>query len=39
MTRAWEIARKAAGLFGGKPSEYIRGTVKMAWNAIKKHMD
>lgn len=35
MTRAWEIARKAASLFGGKPSEYIRGTVKMAWNAIK----
>ena len=39
MTRAWEIARKAASLFGGKPSEYIRGTVKMAWNAIKEERE
>lgn len=39
MTRAWEIARKAASPFGGKPSEYIRGTVKMAWNAIKEERE
>ena len=32
MSRAWEIARAAATIFGGRPIEYIRGgAVKMAW--------
>ena len=32
MTRAWEIARAAATIFGGNAIEYIRGgAVKMAW--------
>ena len=32
MTRAWEIARAAATIFGGSAIEYVRGgALKMAW--------
>lgn len=35
MKRAWEIARAAATIYGGKAIEYIRGgAVKMAWREI-----
>lgn len=32
MKRAWEIAKAAAVIFGGRPVDYIYGgAVKMAW--------
>lgn len=35
MTRAWEIAKAAAVIFGGRPVDYIYGgAVKMAWAEI-----
>ena len=35
MTAAWRLAKKAAKKFGGKAIEYISGTLKMAWAAVK----
>lgn len=35
MTAAWRLAKKAAKKFGGKTIEYISGTLKMAWGAVK----
>lgn len=35
MTNAWKIAREAAKKFGGKASEYISGSLKMAWKMAK----
>lgn len=35
MKRAWEIAKAAATIFGGKASDYIRGgALKMAWAEV-----
>lgn len=31
MTRAWEIARAAVQVHGGKASEYIADALRMAW--------
>lgn len=31
MTRAWEIARMAAHVFGGKAHSYIAGAMVQAW--------
>lgn len=36
MSRAWEIAKKAAATHGGKAVEYISAALKMAWAEIKK---
>jgi len=36
MTRAWEIAKAAEVKFGGKASEYIAGSLKMAWAETRK---
>lgn len=35
MTRAWEIARAAVKRFGGKASEYIAGSLRIAWKIAK----
>lgn len=35
MNRAWEIARRAAVVFGGRPSEYIAEALRMAWTEAK----
>ena len=35
MTAAWRLAKKAAKKFDGKAIEYISGTLKMAWAAVK----
>lgn len=35
MTRAWEIARAAVNKFGGKASEYIKESLRMAWRIAK----
>lgn len=35
MTRAWEIARLAVKHHGGKASEYIAGSLKMAWEEYR----
>lgn len=35
MKNAWGIAKEAAKKFGGKAIEYIAGSMKMAWAAIK----
>lgn len=31
---AWNIARLAAHLFGGRPIEYISGAMKLAWQGV-----
>lgn len=31
MTRAWEIAREGQSKFGGKVSEYLSKSLKLAW--------
>ncbi|GIQ63694.1 hypothetical protein PACILC2_22620 [Paenibacillus cisolokensis] len=31
MTRAWEIARKAAAKFGGRAREYMASALRQAW--------
>jgi len=31
MTRAWEIAKAASSIYGGKASEYIADALRMAW--------
>lgn len=36
MTRAWEIARRAAVQFGGKAKQYISESMKIAWAEVKK---
>ena len=35
MTRAWEIARAAQVLFGGKVREFFAEALRMAWKEIK----
>lgn len=35
MSRAWEVARRAAVIFGGRPAEYIREAMRMAWQEVK----
>jgi hypothetical protein len=32
MKRAWEIAREGQNKFGGKVSEYLSESLKMAWS-------
>jgi len=32
MRRAWDIATRAAGLFGGRKAEYISEALKQAWS-------
>lgn len=31
MRRAWWIAKEAACVFGGKPSQYVKGAMLQAW--------
>jgi len=35
MKRAWEIAKEGQEKFGGKVSEYLSESMKMAWNEWK----
>lgn len=35
MVRAWEIARQGQEQFGGKVSEYLSESLKMAWEESK----
>jgi len=35
MSEAWTIAYKGAGEFGGKPSEYFREALRIAWSQFK----
>ena len=35
MTKAWEIAKKAAAKFGGRAIEYIALALREAWREIK----
>ena len=35
MMKAWEIAKKAAGKFGGRAIEYIALALREAWREIK----
>lgn len=35
MTRAWEIARGAVKIFGGKVKEFFNQSLKLAWKEIK----
>src|SRR5690625_2296264 len=36
MVRAWEIAREGQKKFGGKVSEYISGSLKIAWEESRR---
>ena len=35
MRRAWEIARNAVKIFGGKVREYLSESMKLAWAEAK----
>jgi len=36
MKKAWEIAKNGASRFGGKASEYLSESMKLAWFEVKR---
>lgn len=35
MVRAWQISKRAAVIFGGRPAEYITEALRLAWAEYK----